>query len=174
MISLYIFVIVQVIFCSASLLNGQTVTCSAFGIEKKINGIQGYTMFKKHENQCGDMSTIVLRYTDCHVESIELNITKIKAIFPNLKTLYWFCKGYCRIGEMNIHVDVIGCAKGEYIYIYFILSSGSSFSDDHIYEDFQLNQKRSDQLAFKKIILWVYIYIKYMHVIILYDVYLEI
>ena len=137
MTSLYIFVIVQVILCSASLVNGQAVAWGAFGIEKKIDGIQGYAMLKKYENQCGDMTTVVLKYTDCHVESIELNITKIKAIIPNLKTLYGFCKGYCRVGKMIIHVDVIGCTKGEYIYIYFILSSGSSFSDDHIYEDFQ-------------------------------------
>ena len=157
MISLYIFVIVQVIFCSASLVNGQTVTCSAFGIEKKINGIQGYTMFKKHENQCGDMSTIVLRYTDCHVESIELNITKIKAIFPNLKTLYWFCKGYCRIGEMNIHVDVIGCAKVNiFIYILFYLQGVVSVMI--IYMKISSRIKRDQiNLPLKNIILWVYI-----------------
>ena len=32
----------------------------------------------------------------------------------------------------------------------FYLSSGSSFSEDHIYEDFEENEIRSEQLGFKK------------------------
>ena len=108
MIYLHIVIIVQVILYSA-LINGQTATCTRFESEKKIDGIQGYAMFKKYENQCGDNTSVVLKYTNCHFQ-----------IFPNLRTIYWFCKGYCQV-EMTIHVDVIGCLKGNYnIYFLFI------------------------------------------------------
>ena len=98
----------------------QSVTCSRNGIEKNIEGIAGLNIFRQDEDQCGDESTVVLKYMKCEIGSIGLNITRIKQHFPNLRTLYCDCKGYCFVNESNVHVDVIGCEKGKYTIILFI------------------------------------------------------
>ena len=92
----------------------QTVTCSRYGIEKNIEGIDNLKIFRQYEYQCGDISTIVLKYAKCKIESIGLNITRLKQNFPSLKTLYWYCTGYCYVSESIVNVNVIGCEKGKY------------------------------------------------------------
>ena len=111
--------IVLIVFISHC-VESQSVTCSRHGIEKNIEGIASLKIFRQYEHRCGDKSTVVLKYVKCQVKGIGLNITKIKQIFPNMKTLFWGCKGYCYINVSNIHVDVIGCVKGKYTFILFI------------------------------------------------------
>ena len=101
-------------------IDSQSVTCSRQGIEKYIKGIVGLKIFRQYEDQCGDKSTVVLKYMNCHIESIGPNITKIKENFTYMRTLIWNCKGYCFINKSNINVDVIGCVKGKYKIILFI------------------------------------------------------
>ena len=101
-------------------VDSQSVTCRSYGIEKHIEGIAGLKIFRQYESQCGDNSTVVLKYMNCQIESIGLNITKIKQRFPNLRTLYWNCKSYCYINDSDIHVDIIGCEKGKYTINLFI------------------------------------------------------
>ena len=107
---MFVSYIVLIIISQYSVLNvnSQTVTCSRYENEKEIKGIEGLMIFRRYENHCGDNTTIVLKYDKCHVESIGLNGTKIRLIFPNLRTLYWFCKGFCYLEESNIHLNVIG------------------------------------------------------------------
>ena len=113
---MFVLYIVLIIISQYSVLNvtSQTATCSRYESEKQIKGIEGLMTFKRYENQCSDNTTIVLTYDKCHVESIGLNVTKIRLIFPNLRTLYWFCKGFCYLEDSNIHVNVIGCREGKY------------------------------------------------------------
>ena len=101
-------------------VDSQSVTCSRYRIEKDIEGISCLKIFRQYEYQCGDSSIVVLKYVKCQIESIGLNITKIKQNFPNMRTLYWYCKGYCYVEESNIHVDVVGCVKGKYTIFLFI------------------------------------------------------
>ena len=79
-------------------------------------------MFRQYENQCDDVTSVVIKYTNCHVETINLNITRIKENFPSVRTIYWFCKGYCHISDKIIDVDIVGCLKGKNIQFFFIFS----------------------------------------------------
>ena len=112
--------VIVLIFILSDCVASQSVTCSRNGIEKKIEGIAGLNIFRQYEDQCGDESTVVLKYMKCDIGSIGLNITRIKQHFPKLRTLYWGCKGYCFVIDSNVHVDVIGCEKGKYTIILFI------------------------------------------------------
>ena len=53
------------------------------------------------------------------------------------------------VNESNIHVNVIGCGKGKYKKLFY-LSSGSSFSEDNIYEDFHRIKSDQSNWALKK------------------------
>ena len=77
--------IVLIVFISHH-VESQSVTCSRHGIENNFEGIASLKIFRQYEDQCGDKSTVVLKYVKCQVESIGLNITKIKQIFPNMRT----------------------------------------------------------------------------------------
>ena len=76
-----------VTLCACLLVDMQIVTCSRYGIEKTIEGIQGFNIFKQYENQCRDEKSVVLKYGNCHVEYLELNVTRIRMNFSKLRTI---------------------------------------------------------------------------------------
>ena len=59
MISSYISILLLVMLYTRVFVDAQSVTCTRYGIEKSIEGIQGSNVFKEYKNQCGDETSIV-------------------------------------------------------------------------------------------------------------------
>ena len=92
-------------------------TCKKVGNEKWLSGIQGQKNYLKYQKICIRDQNILVRYIRCYIDCAVLDVKRLKELFPNLKTIFWQCKGYNVISNPIIGFEVHGCSQGKYISI---------------------------------------------------------
>ena len=76
-----------------------------------IVGLRSFEDFKNYGIKCGDYDIVTLVYEDCYLGQITLPLRNIILSYPNLRTLYWRCKGYCV--HQDTRITVVGCSSGK-------------------------------------------------------------
>ena len=88
-------------------------TCKTVGSERWISGIQGHKEYERYNGNCITSEDIIVRYIRCFIDGVILNVTGISHIYPNLRAVYWQCRGYCTISNPSSTVHVYGCKQSK-------------------------------------------------------------
>ena len=76
-----------------------------------IVGLKSFDDFQNYGIKCGDYHVVALVYEDCYIGQISLPLMNIILSYPNLRIIYWRCKGYCVHPDTGI--TVVGCNSGK-------------------------------------------------------------
>ena len=87
------------------------IICRTVNNEKWITGIQGQRQYEKYREMCISKEDIVLRYYACLIDGVILNTERLSKIYPNLKVIYWQCRGYCSVSTKTSSLHVYGCEQ---------------------------------------------------------------
>ena len=87
------------------------ITCRTVANEKWIAGLQGLRQYEKYNEMCISNEDIVLRYYACLVDGVKLNTERLNKIYPNLKVIYWQCRGFCTVSTKISSLHVYGCQQ---------------------------------------------------------------
>ena len=86
-------------------------TCKTVGSERWISGIQGHK--ERYNGNCITSEDIIVRYIRCFIDGVILNVTGISHIYPNIRAVYWQCRGYCTISNPSSTIHVYGCKQSK-------------------------------------------------------------
>ena len=94
------------------------LTCKTVGSEKWISGMQGHKDYEQYNRNCIKKEDVIVRYIRCLIDGVMLNVTEISHTYPNLRVVYWQCRGYCTISSPSTTVHVYGCKQSKYILMF--------------------------------------------------------
>ena len=105
--SLFLFLLTHVLIQ----VSDADITCRTVGNEKWIAGLQGLSQYKKYNEMCISIEDIVVRYYACLIDGVILNTERLNKIYPNLKVIYWHCRGLCNVSTKISTLHVYGCPQ---------------------------------------------------------------